>query len=46
MEEKLNIKYYNIENILFSKKTWKRATKKYIVESLDKALKETEALTE
>ncbi len=44
VEEKLNIKYYNIENILFSKKTWKRATKKYIVESLDKALKETEAL--
>lgn len=44
IEEKLNTRYYNIEKILFSKVTWKKATKKYIVESLDKALKETEKL--
>ena len=44
IEEKLNTRYYNVEKILFSKVTWKKATKKYIVESLEKALKETEKL--
>lgn len=43
-EEKLVPKTYSVEKILFSKLTWKKATKKYIVESLGKALKETEKL--
>lgn len=42
VEEILNTRLYKVENILFSKVTRKKATKKYIVESLVKALKETE----
>lgn len=42
VEEKLNTRYYNIEEILFSKQTWKKATRKYIIKALNKALADAE----